>query len=168
MTIDGALLHRARESGRRLAEALQEADAAKADYHHAIRRLHLAGASLREIADALQLSHQRVHQIIESVGGTPDWRRRRSDLNCSFCGAGRDDVRRLIAGPGVIICDGCVDRARATFNTGHPNGTIEPSDDGACSFCGATAQVVAGPGFRICEPCIQYCEEVVAATSTVD
>jgi|tagenome__1003787_1003787.scaffolds.fasta_scaffold13949386_1 ATP-dependent Clp protease ATP-binding subunit ClpX len=27
---------------------------------------------------------------------------------CSFCGKGRPEVRRLIAGPQVWICDGCV------------------------------------------------------------
>jgi hypothetical protein len=27
---------------------------------------------------------------------------------CSFCGKGRDEVRVLLAGPGVQICDECV------------------------------------------------------------
>jgi hypothetical protein len=34
---------------------------------------------------------------------------RQSQLACSFCGKGRDKVRRLIAGPQVYICDECVD-----------------------------------------------------------
>jgi ATP-dependent Clp protease ATP-binding subunit ClpX len=29
-------------------------------------------------------------------------------LSCSFCGKSQDDVAKLIAGPGVYICDGCV------------------------------------------------------------
>jgi hypothetical protein len=29
---------------------------------------------------------------------------------CSFCGKGRDDVRHLIAGPAVYICDECAGR----------------------------------------------------------
>lgn len=29
-------------------------------------------------------------------------------LRCSFCGKTRDEVERLIAGPGVFICDECV------------------------------------------------------------
>ena len=29
-------------------------------------------------------------------------------VRCSFCGKGRDQVRRIIAGPGVFICDECV------------------------------------------------------------
>ncbi|MCC6933780.1 MAG: ATP-dependent Clp protease ATP-binding subunit ClpX [Deltaproteobacteria bacterium] len=30
-------------------------------------------------------------------------------LECSFCGASQDQVRKLIAGPGVYICDQCID-----------------------------------------------------------
>jgi len=30
-------------------------------------------------------------------------------FNCSFCGKGQDDVKKLIAGPGVFICDECVE-----------------------------------------------------------
>lgn len=31
------------------------------------------------------------------------------DLRCSFCGKNQDDVARLVAGPGVYICDECID-----------------------------------------------------------
>lgn len=31
------------------------------------------------------------------------------DLNCSFCSKHKDEVSRLIAGPGVYICDECID-----------------------------------------------------------
>ena len=30
-------------------------------------------------------------------------------LNCSFCGKGQKEVKKLIAGPGVHICDECID-----------------------------------------------------------
>nr|SUY83027.1 ATP-dependent protease ATP-binding subunit ClpX [Clostridioides difficile] len=30
-------------------------------------------------------------------------------LKCSFCGKNQDQVRRLIAGPNVYICDECVE-----------------------------------------------------------
>lgn len=30
-------------------------------------------------------------------------------LFCSFCGKNQDEVRKLIAGPSVFICDECVD-----------------------------------------------------------
>jgi ATP-dependent Clp protease ATP-binding subunit ClpX len=33
----------------------------------------------------------------------------RERLSCSFCGKGQNQVRKLIAGPGVYICDECID-----------------------------------------------------------
>ncbi|MCZ8344339.1 MAG: ATP-dependent Clp protease ATP-binding subunit ClpX [Leptospira sp.] len=32
----------------------------------------------------------------------------REKLHCSFCGKAQDEVRRLVAGPGVYICDECI------------------------------------------------------------
>ena len=32
----------------------------------------------------------------------------RTTLHCSFCGKSQNDVRKLIAGPKVFICDECV------------------------------------------------------------
>jgi len=29
-------------------------------------------------------------------------------LKCSFCGKSEKEVNKLVAGPGVYICDGCV------------------------------------------------------------
>ena len=31
-----------------------------------------------------------------------------SSLRCSFCGKSQDRVRKLVAGPGVFICDHCI------------------------------------------------------------
>jgi len=30
------------------------------------------------------------------------------NLSCSFCGKGQREVKKLIAGPTVYICDGCI------------------------------------------------------------
>jgi Clp amino terminal domain, pathogenicity island component len=65
MTLDKDILREAGELRARLLDLQHEADRAKLDYHHSIRRLHAAGGSMREIAEALDLSHQRVHQIVE-------------------------------------------------------------------------------------------------------
>src|SRR5260370_42589871 len=70
MTIDEGLLGKAREAGARLAESEHAFDAARWDYHTAVRRLHLGGGTLREIAAALGLSHQRVQQIVDEAGGS--------------------------------------------------------------------------------------------------
>jgi len=53
--------------------ALDEADRLRADYHREILKLHRSGMSLREIAEQLGISHQRVHQIV----GVAEPRRRR-------------------------------------------------------------------------------------------
>ena len=60
MPLDPQLLTQARERGAAFDEADRLALLARSDYHAAIRRLHIAGASLREVADAMGLSHQRV------------------------------------------------------------------------------------------------------------
>ncbi len=54
-------IHRARAE---FETRLDEVDEAKQRYHGAIQRLHEAGMPLREIAEAVGLSHQRVHQIV--------------------------------------------------------------------------------------------------------
>src|SRR6266511_4887115 len=117
MGLDADLVRDAEAARARLIESQHAAERARADYHHAIRRLHAAGSSLREIAEVLRLSHQRVHQIIdEAAEPTRRWWRRRGRQKeppwpCSFCGRSHKQVARLIAGPGVFICERCVAHA---------------------------------------------------------
>jgi hypothetical protein len=40
------------------------------------------------------------------MGEGPD---RRRDAPCSFCGKQQSQVRKLVAGPGVFICDQCIE-----------------------------------------------------------
>ncbi|MDD2207455.1 MAG: ATP-dependent Clp protease ATP-binding subunit ClpX [Aminobacterium sp.] len=40
----------------------------------------------------------------------------KGNLRCSFCGKGQDEVRKLIAGPGVYICDECVHLCNLILN----------------------------------------------------
>jgi hypothetical protein len=75
MGLDHELVREAERAKEQLAVAQHAAYRAKVDYHQAIRRLHTAGGSLREIAEALCMSHQRVHQIIDEA--TEPTRRRR-------------------------------------------------------------------------------------------
>src|SRR5919108_3699359 len=75
-TVDETLLAEARLAQERLIDAERDADVARAEFHRAVRRLHLHGASLRELAGTFGLSHQRVHQIVEAAGGSRRWLRR--------------------------------------------------------------------------------------------
>ena len=79
MTLDEHVLAEAKEARQRLVDLESQTAHVRVDYHHAIKKLHAAGGSLREIAEALDLSHQRVHQIVDGPAGPsgpPPWGRR--------------------------------------------------------------------------------------------
>jgi hypothetical protein len=179
MPLDVDLLNRAKAAEARVIDAEQAAEIARAEFHGTVRRLQLAGASLREIAEALGLSHQRVHQIVEAAGGSRRWRERRAGPDklqtCSFCGQDQKHVKTLIAGPGVFICDRCIDRVQSvqavtgkTVST--PIATIRQvavRDEGRaeqCSFCGKrrhrVAAMASAGGTRICDECLRQCLEI--------
>jgi hypothetical protein len=67
--VDAALLLEARAARDRLAELQAEAEERRAEFHQSVRRLHSAGMSMRDVAEALGMSHQRVHQIIRGGKG---------------------------------------------------------------------------------------------------
>jgi len=46
--------------------------------------------------------------------------RPRIDLRCSFCGKKKEQVRKLVAGPGVFICDRCVVLCNEIINEPQP------------------------------------------------
>jgi ClpX C4-type zinc finger len=184
--MDEMLLAEARQAQERLIDAERDADVARAEFHRAVRRLHLNGASLRELASGLGLSHQRVHQIVESAGGSRRWLRRdrgRPDpglLHCTFCGKHQKQVTKLIAGPSVYICDRCVDLAKVVVSDGEPvtteiaELTAGPGDEPRtqCSFCGKRRDQVASlivssiqterkAPAAICSECLDLCTEII-------
>jgi hypothetical protein len=67
VTLDDAILQEAQSVRDQLLELRHQTERKQADLHDAIRRLHASGGSLREIADRLGLSHQRVHQIVDGA-----------------------------------------------------------------------------------------------------
>jgi ATP-dependent protease Clp ATPase subunit len=109
-------------------------------------------------------------------------------LFCSFCGKSQKQVKKLIAGPGVYICDLCVSGAHAVIaesgrTVSTPIATIHQVSDerGAeqCSFCGKHRHQVAAmaaavgvrlPGVkgsepgepRICNECLELCDEILS------
>lgn len=164
MTVNKTLLERARTMGTQLAEAERQALLTRAEYHTAIRRLHLAGASLREIAEALSLSHQRIQQIVDESGGSwwrRAWRSRSQPRAaiCTWCGRPPGEVDKLVAGPNVYICDSCVLATERTLRRG------DAVSKGRCSFCRKRAahdrQIVDGDRANVCRDCLQVCREIM-------
>lgn len=51
-------------------------------------------------------------------------------LKCSFCGKGKNQVVKLIAGPGVYICDQCIDLCNQIIveEVGKPHERVLDSD----------------------------------------
>ena len=45
---------------------------------------------------------------------------------CSFCGKSHAEVRKLVAGPGVYICDNCIAICRDILDKELGNGEEEP------------------------------------------
>ena len=173
MTLHPELLEHAKTAGADLAAAERQALLARAEYHTAVRRLHLAGGALREIAQALALSHQRVQQIVSGAGGSwwrRVWRTRRipADAVCTWCGRPPSEVAKLIAGPHVYICGACVTSAETAVN----GGTTGPFPQrttgrvsGRCAFCGKhgsdARSLVAAPAGRVCTDCLRVCRGIL-------
>ena len=53
----------------------------------------------------------------------------KNTLYCSFCGKSQHEVRKLIAGPTVFICDECVELCMEIIREEHKNNVVK-SDDG--------------------------------------
>lgn len=69
MPLDKTLLPGVEAAQKRLLEVEREVERARVDFHYELRRMHAAGGSLREIGERFNLSHQRVHQIVDAAGG---------------------------------------------------------------------------------------------------
>jgi ClpX C4-type zinc finger len=106
----------------------------------------------------------------------------RPSLYCSFCGGSQHDVRKLIAGPGVYICNACVELAGGVMSSGQTAATRFgllrampfPAAQVSCSFCGkppgrVTTQAVLwpepardpSPPPSLCSECLQLCREII-------
>jgi len=100
----------------------------------------------------------------------------------TFCGRSQREVRKLIAGRGVYICDGCVELAGPVVSSGSAAGTqlerihpvLEPEGGTRCRFCGkrrdevadmATMPAESGGTFAgpaaICVECLSLCNEIL-------
>jgi hypothetical protein len=188
--VDEKLLAEARQAQERLKHLEHEAEAARAEFHHAVRRLVSHGPRPRDVAAALGLSGKQLHQIVQQAGGSErEGRHTPADtgLACTFCGRSQYEVRKLIAGPSVYICDACVELAQGVIRPGSLTNTrLGPvhavaDQDGRvrCRFCGKhrdqvtgmaamsaeTGDEASGPA-AICDECLSLCIEIIAEELT--
>lgn len=176
MTINEQLLEKARIAGGKLADAERQVELARAEYHSVVRRIHLAGGSLREIAHSLELSHQRVQQMVHSAGGSwwhRVWRSRNAKRNliCTFCERPESQVAKLIAGPDVFVCDACVALAEQALKTDLPparRSSLALAREGAkarCSFCRkqrtTDRPLLISPAANMCKDCLHACRQIL-------
>jgi hypothetical protein len=151
-----------------LAAAERVARRKRSDYHAAIGELSHAGLTVREIGKAVDLSFQRVQQILGA-------------LVCSFCEQPASEVQKLIAGGGErrpFICDGCVSHASAALRTKDrvvedgPVMSFTTATREACDFCGCRIgdrgvglqKIAAMATFNrtwICRQCVKACADVL-------
>jgi hypothetical protein len=116
-------------------------------------------------------------RILQELGADHDdleSRLRRAALACSFCGRSGVDVAHLVAGPGVFICDRCIDRgtrvaARERDTTeARPQFRLVPSArrSARCSFCrkgvADVERLVASGAVAICDDCLRLARETRA------
>src|SRR5438874_12736820 len=73
---------------------------------------------------------------------------RRRHTRCSFCGKGQDQVRKLVAGPGVYICDQCIDLCQEVLEEDTRSATTKKQKSGFIpnpkTICSALDQYVIG------------------------
>jgi ATP-dependent Clp protease ATP-binding subunit ClpX len=73
---------------------------------------------------------------------------RRRYTRCSFCGKGQDQVRKLVAGPGVYICDQCIDLCQEVLEEDSRSTTTKKQKSGFIpnpkTICSALDQYVIG------------------------
>ena len=105
----------ARETIRRAAAIAQQAGRGEVGTEHLLAALALAldpGSRARRVLSHLGVSMAAVRKGLDGYVGPGKQRRRKrgkADLACSFCGKSHKQVKKLIAGPGVHICDECID-----------------------------------------------------------
>jgi ClpX C4-type zinc finger len=169
--LDPIALEQCEAARTELQRAEETLASSRAAFERSVRRLYVEGASIREIAQKLGLSHQRVHQLIDSE--PKSWWQRVFGLRtepsrgCSFCGKEPKDVAKLVAGPGIHICDGCI--ANATKALNDEASTFQRLSETArkrCSFCGSRKRGLAlasAGGHQICGKCAALAEGISRA-----
>lgn len=186
--MDAEALTWARQAQEQLIHAEESAEAARADFRRAVLRLAADGSSPQDIAAALGLSGRQLDEIARAAGDPGRGQAPDTWLACTFCGRSQRRARKLIAGPGVYICDVCVELADGVCRSaaaGTPPGPIHaaPEQDSGtrCRFCAkrrdhvtgmaampaAPGDTFAGPA-AICAECLVLCNGILTEELALD
>ena len=119
----------------------------------------------------LAVGDEIVIRIIEATVCDEPENKELTNIQCSFCDKKQFDVAKLIAGPGVYICNECIGSCTEALAAGESSGSITTIIDSTaeerCSFCGKkpieVVRIVGVPTARICNECIRICQEILAA-----
>jgi len=86
---------------------------------------------------------------------------------CSFCNRTRFEVKKIISGPKVYICDRCT--LALNSKLGAPDSNSPEAESLAweqCSFCGKhhneVRDLLRGPNAAICDECLALCDDILA------
>lgn len=139
MALDPERLIAARAAAAALAETEREVERRRRDFRSRLKALHEGGASLRDMASALALSHQRIHQLVKGDEGEEAQPAAAGERkSCCLCGEAEvnsrptcmrcaGEAKRLLAGEGLgpdsalrlgrrhqrVHCGGCGRRPEA-------------------------------------------------------
>jgi hypothetical protein len=109
-------LERIRERRDEYESAMDDAERLRDEYHREIVKLHRSGMSLREIAEGLGISHQRVHQIVSPLEERSNERRGRKKA----AGAASVAIAVLVTG-GILL-------TRSREPVTHPSPAAAPAE----------------------------------------
>ncbi len=96
-------------------------------------------------------------------------------VRCSFCGKSQDEIRKLIAGPNVYICDECIDLSNETLEreveSVSPRDAATPvSSIASCALCRLPKDVaelrMIGEKGVLCGECVDMVQSVAVRDET--
>jgi len=134
-------------------------------------REHGVSEHVEWLHQSLAVGDEIVIRIIEASACDEPETKEETKFHCSFCDKKQFDVAKLIAGPGVYICNECIGSCTDALATGESTGSIttiiDQTAEERCSFCGKkpieVVRIVGVPAARICNECIKICQEILAA-----
>lgn len=86
-------------------------------------------------------------------------------VRCNGCGRLKDEVRRMISGPNVYLCERCVAEAARELAGGRLTPGSRASDAVRCRFCHqrpATGEVTSVGSVIVCAHCLGTMTSILA------